>query len=145
MDESIWFAIIFGGIIGLMLILLLIASIYEEWENKYNRTFNDLKINDRYRIKGVADPFNVSDKQIAVILNKETSTINKRHYVLFVCNKIKYSCEWYKFKKYWAPIPKNSHLKEYDIDTDISENYKDFRDEYNTKIIKEQNNISEWK
>ena len=121
-----------------------VAPISENLSDQYRQRYKDIKINDRYHIRTIKDPFNVSEKQIAVVIGKETSSVNDKHYILFVCNNVKYSCELNKFWNCWTPIPKNSHLTDYYIDTDITENYKDFRDEYCEEITKKQNNIARW-
>lgn len=130
-------------IIGFLVALVL--GVHFSIESDYReKCFNKLKINDRYILKDINNPFLSSDKNIAVILGKEQSSVDNKYYVLFASNKVKYSCDWKLFLKKWKPVSKKSLMNDYEIDTNFSGEYKDFRESY--KYIDKRNNkeVEEW-
>lgn len=135
-----------GTIIGLSITLILLGIIFFGFWcaeddiriEKYNSSFNAVKINDRFQSKTTNDPFSISDKQIAVIISKESSPVDKKKYVLFVYNNVKYSAEWKEFNKYFVKVYSNSKASKIDIDTNINGDYKKFREEYTNKDFDEE-------
>lgn len=118
-------------------ILILIAFIglisfaaYMTWqENKemmLKREFNKIKKGDRYVIKGVKNPFNISDKQIALIIGKDTSPENNENYVQFICDGVKYSCSVSEFIKSWNAADNCERIKDIEIDTTVGIKQKHF-------------------
>lgn len=136
----------------IILILLLIiffivgftvCNIEEKREKKLNflrTTYKDMKIGDKYSIKGIIDPFNISDKQIAIIINKDKSPENDEYYVQFICDNIKYSSSLDKFLSEWNKISSTSLLNKIKVDTELGIKQKHFGELDIDEIRKKSNN-----
>lgn len=136
--------LIIFGIFGALLVgIFVICDIKEKQEKEkelLRTTYRDMKNGDKYSIKGVADPFNISDKQIAVIVNKDISPEDNQYYVQFICDNIKYSSLLKNFLKEWNEISSSSLLNKIKIDTDFGIKQKYFGDLDIDEIRKKSNN-----
>ena len=136
--------LIIFGIFGALLVgIFVICDIKEKQEKEkelLRTTYRDMKNGDKYSIKGVVDPFNISDKQIAVIVNKDISPEDNQYYVQFICDNIKYSSSLKNFLKEWNEISSSSLLNKIKIDTDFGIKQKYFGDLDIDEIRKKSNN-----